>query len=304
MARMLKSLLLILLVFIATVHCMVEVLPEEEQVVPESCDNSGEETDEERDIRQQSRIALEAQRRKDGDPDPGSGEVGGREERDVNEREDAEMIMQEYDKDKDGKVSYQEMDSVAEGAQQMMDAFKAADVDGDNHLTLIEIPAFQRGISQDDAEASQGIKKDETPLEKAMREYSEGDESQKEQREGQQEPEEIMEEYDVDKDGKISLFEIIGRDAAEAAEEVNSGSNSASAFSNALGPVYKAFIAGDTDGDKHLDLAEIPAFMVALNKGMGRTDYPGMVDEANEVDPELDANGNEVDEWEKPDEEL
>jgi len=303
MARMLKSLLLILLVFIATVHCMVEVLREEEQSAPESCGNGEhEETDEERDIRQQARIDLAEQRRKDGEPDGADPPDGGGD--DVNEREDAEMIMQEYDKDKDGKVSFQEMDSVSEGAQQMMDAFKAADVDGDNHLTLIEIPAFQRGISKDDADASQGIKKDETPLEKAMREYAEGDESQKEQREGPQEPEEVMEEYDVDKDGKISLFEIIGRDAAEAAEEVNSGSNSATAFSNALGPVYKAFIAGDTDGDKHLDLAEIPSFMVALAKVMGRTDLPGVVDEANEVDPEMDADGNEVDEWEKPDEEL
>jgi len=78
---------------------------------------------------------------------------------------------------------------------------------------------------------------------------------------GDEDPKTIIGEYDVDKDGKISLQEIDDFPVHPQLGTMNDQLD--------LEVIHKAFTAGDTDGDHHLSINEIPAFLQALSEGRG-----------------------------------
>jgi len=135
--------------------------------------------------------------------------------------DDAQTILTDHDKDKDGKLSLVEIvDDREDNKEENEQFFKEADANNDGFLDVEEIPKFVAALQTE-----------KTAEQKA-----------------QEAAKILMADHDTDKDGKLSMVEIV--DDREDNKEENE----------------KFFTEADANKDGFLDAEELPKFLEALNQ--------------------------------------
>mmetsp|Transcript_13547 Transcript_13547/g.23579 ORF Transcript_13547/g.23579 Transcript_13547/m.23579 type:complete len:271 (-) Transcript_13547:336-1148(-) len=153
--------------------------------------------------------------------------------KDESEATMASSMMDGFDTNKDGKISFQELsDHVGDNAgfEGWQAGFKEADVDKDGHLTPAELASLLTHATQPEKEALV-------------------DESEKTIAQS------VMDGFDTDKDGKLSLMELI--------EHIGSDKEIQAAFQG----WETGFKEADADNDEHLSTDELQHFFAHVGKG-------------------------------------
>merc|ERR1719265_1669533 len=173
----------------------------------------------------------------------------------------AASILDGFDTDKDGKISLKElMDRVGTNTQVhaafagWTAGFKEADVDHDGHLTPEELTSMLGKISREDQQEMVEESEEETAAS-------------------------IMEGFDTDKDGKLSLKEL--------QEHVGDKAEGNDAFKG----WEDVFKQADADEDEHLTVHEL----ASLLKHVGRGDQKEMVQESEKTIGESILEGFDAD---------
>merc|ERR1712216_604016 len=131
--------------------------------------------------------------------------------------DNATTILADHDTDKDGKLSFAEIvDDREDEQEEIKKIFTEADANSDGFLDLDELPKFVAAMQADDPH-----------------------------------PSAIIADHDTDKDGKLSLAEIL--DDAENEKEPKEAIN-------------KFFKEADADGGGLLDADEVPKLVAALRQ--------------------------------------
>lgn len=149
----------------------------------------------------------------------------------------AEVTMKSFDKDEDGKISLHELiESIPQGKnhekifKEWTASFKRADADGDMHLTVEELHTLLSG--------EQKTHKDD--FEEWLNKYAKT----------------VTEEWDNDKDGKISYMEFT--EHMHGNEKLGKGED--------FKKISKSFKDADVDNDLHLDATELRAYLTKIGK--------------------------------------